>query len=148
MPNLGELRVILIDKNDRQHQSHAVVLCLRKLLEPLQSNGIVLKVVEVPPGPPVLCTLVAEVYAQPFVDKQIHMQAALEVIKRMQQEPYVVEVDSSMSAQQQVARFVVDKQKAALSDISTTEVNQTIIIPISISNCPLSESLKGLNQDA
>ncbi|MFT5675410.1 MAG: multidrug efflux pump subunit AcrB, partial [Paraglaciecola sp.] len=131
MANLGELRVILIDKNDRQHQSHAVVLRLRKLLEPLQSNGIVLKVVEVPPGPPVLSTLVAEVYAEPFVNKQIHMQAAREVIKRMLQEPYVVEVDSSMSARQQVARFVVDKQKAALSGISTTDVNQTITMGVS-----------------
>jgi multidrug efflux pump subunit AcrB len=131
MPNLGELRIILIDKDDRQHQSHGVVLRLRKLLEPLQTNGIVLKVVEVPPGPPVLSTLVAEIYAEPFVDKQTHINAALEVIKRMQQEPFVVEVDSSMSAQQQVARFVVDKQKAALSGISTSDVNQTIAIGVS-----------------
>lgn len=131
MPNLGELRIILIDKEDRQHQSHGVVLRLRKLLKPLQTNGIVLKVVEVPPGPPVLSTLVAEVYADPFVDKQTHRQAALAVIKRMQQEPHVVEVDSSMSAPQQVARFVVDKQKAALSGISTTDVNQTITMGVS-----------------
>jgi multidrug efflux pump subunit AcrB len=131
MPNLGELRVILIDKKARQHQSHAVVLRLRKLLDPLQTNGIVLKVVEVPPGPPVLSTLVAEVYAEPFVDKQTHIQAALEVIERMQQEPHVVEIDSSMTARQQVARFVVDKQKAALSGISTTDVNQTIRVGVS-----------------
>ena len=131
MPNLGELRIILIDKQDRQHQSHSVVLRLRKLLEPLQTSGIVLKVVEVPPGPPVLSTLVAEVYADPFVDKQTHMQAALEVVKRMQQEPFVVEVDSSMSAPQKIVRFVVDKQKAALSGISSTDVNQTITMGVS-----------------
>jgi multidrug efflux pump subunit AcrB len=130
MPNQGELRIILIDKNDRQHQSHGVVLRLRKLLETLQTDGVVLKVVEVPPGPPVLSTLVAEVYADPFIDKQNHRQAAQNVIKRFQQEPLVVEVDSSMSAQHQVARFVVDKQKAALSGISTKDVNQTIALGV------------------
>jgi multidrug efflux pump subunit AcrB len=130
-PNLAELRVMLIDKTKREHQSHGVVLRLRKLLEPLQSEAIIIKVVEIPPGPPVLSTLVAEIYAEPFVDTQTHMLAAQTVIKRLKQEPHVVEVDSSMNAEQQVLRFVVDKQKAALSGISTTDVNQSIDLGVS-----------------
>jgi len=61
-PNMAELRVTLIDKELREHQSHGVVLRLRKLLGPLNVKGIVIRVIEVPPGPPVLSTLVAEVY--------------------------------------------------------------------------------------
>ncbi|MFT4995061.1 MAG: multidrug efflux pump subunit AcrB, partial [Paraglaciecola sp.] len=131
MPNLAELRVILIDKSQREHQSHAVVLRLRKLLEPLQGDNIVIKVVEVPPGPPVLSTLVAEIVAEPFVDSLSHIQAAQTIIKRLKQEPHVVEVDSSISAEQEVRRFIVDKQKAALSGISTTDVNQSIRLGVS-----------------
>jgi multidrug efflux pump subunit AcrB len=131
MPNLAELRVILLDKTQREHQSHGVVLRLRKLLTHLQSEDIVIKVVEVPPGPPVLSTLVAEVYAEPFVDNQSHVQAAHNIIERLKQEPHVVEVDSSISSEQEVLRFIVDKQKAALSGISTTDVNQSIQLGVS-----------------
>jgi multidrug efflux pump subunit AcrB len=129
-PNLGELRITLIDKDLRQHQSHAVVLRLRKLLAPLQSTDTVLKVIEVPPGPPVLSTLVAEIYADPFVEKQTHIRGARNVIQRLKQEPHVVEVDSTLHTPQKIARFVVDKQKAALSGISTIDINQTVAIGV------------------
>lgn len=130
-PNLAELRITLIDKQTRQHQSHAVVLRLRELLVPLQTKDRVLKVVEVPPGPPVLSTLVAEVYAQPFIDNLTHREAARQTIERLKQEPHVVEVDSSMTAPHEILRFVMDKQKAALSGISTLAVNQTIGMAVS-----------------
>ena len=125
-PNLAELRLLLIDKSLREHQSHAVVLRLRELLAPLQGAETSIKVVEVPPGPPVLSTLVAEVYADPFVDQQTHIQAALNVKQRLEQEAFVVEVDSSMTAPQPLLRFVTDKQKAALSGISTQDINTTV----------------------
>jgi hypothetical protein len=65
-PHLADLRLTLVDKADREHQSHAVVLRLREVLAPLNDNGVSIKVVEVPPGPPVLSTLVAEVQADPI----------------------------------------------------------------------------------
>ena len=130
-PNLAELRMVLIDKTQREHQSHAIVLRLRELLEPLQSETTTIKIVEVPPGPPVLSTLVAEIYAEPFVDDKTHMQAAQTIIKRFKQEPLVVEVDSSLSDLHTLKRFAVDKQKAALSGISTTDVNHTIELAVS-----------------
>ncbi|QDP00824.1 efflux RND transporter permease subunit [Thalassotalea sp. PS06] len=128
--HLGDIRVVLIDKEERQHQSHGVVLRLRQLLAPLQTDDISIKVVEVPPGPPVMSTLVTEVYAEPLVDKDIHYQAANKVKARLEQEAHVVEVDSSMIASQQISRFVIDKQKAALSGISTQEVNQALAIAV------------------
>ncbi|TRX57498.1 efflux RND transporter permease subunit [Thalassomonas sp. M1454] len=132
-PRLADLRLTLVDKSLRQHQSHGVVLRLRKLLEPLHlgTNDIVIKVVEVPPGPPVLSTLVAEVYATPFVSQETHNQAAQQVMQRFKQEAHVVEVDSSLVAKQEVQRFIIDKQKAALSGISTLDANTALAVAVS-----------------
>jgi multidrug efflux pump subunit AcrB len=129
-PNQAEVRLILVDKAQREHQSHGVVLRLRELLTPLQGLNTHIKVVEVPPGPPVLSTLVAEVYAEPFVDLATQQQAAKVLMQRLAKEPYVVEIDSSMTAPQDIARFVVDKQKAALSGISTADINQTLDLAV------------------
>jgi multidrug efflux pump subunit AcrB len=129
-PNQAEVRLILLDKADREHQSHGVVLRLRELLAPLQGLNTHIKVVEVPPGPPVLSTLVAEVYAEPFVDLATQQQAARTLMQRLAKEPYVVEIDSSMTATQDIARFVVDKQKAALSGISTADINQSLDLAV------------------
>lgn len=129
-PNQAEVRLILVDKAEREHQSHGVVLRLRELLTPLQGLNTHIKVVEVPPGPPVLSTLVAEIYAEPFVDLATQQQAAKVLMQRLAKEPFVVEIDSSMTATQDIARFVVDKQKAALSGISTADINQTLDIAV------------------
>jgi multidrug efflux pump subunit AcrB len=129
-PYQAEVRLILVDKAEREHQSHGVVLRLREQLASLQGNNTHIKVVEVPPGPPVLSTLVAEVYAEPFVDLATQQQAAKILMQRLANEPYVVEIDSSMTAKQEIKRFVVDKQKAALSGISTTDINQTVALAV------------------
>ncbi|TMP76834.1 AcrB/AcrD/AcrF family protein, partial [Pseudoalteromonas phenolica] len=57
--HLAELRVLLVDKREREHQSHAIVMRLREKLQPFNQTLTQVKVVEVPPGPPVLSTLVA-----------------------------------------------------------------------------------------
>lgn len=126
--NLAELRVLLVDKSERDHQSHGVVMRLREQLAMLATDGIVIKVVEVPPGPPVLSTLVAEVYRDAFVDEQTHSHAALQLAARLQQESHVVEVDTSMVAPSPLQRFVTNKTKAALSAISTQNISQTLSI--------------------
>jgi len=129
-PNFAELRITLLDKALRQHQSHSVVLRLRELLAPLQQDNLSLKVVEVPPGPPVLSTLVAEIYAQPFVSPQVHQSAALGLMARLKSEAHVVEVDSSINSEQLIWRFVTDKQKAALSGISTIDINNALAVAV------------------
>lgn len=130
-PNLAELRITLLDKTEREHQSHGIVLRLRELLAVLQQQDLVLKVIEVPPGPPVLSTFVAEIYAEPFVSQQVHQEAALSLMSRLRSEAQVVEIDSSMTSEQGVWRFVTDKQKAALSGISTGEINQALSVATS-----------------
>ncbi len=125
-PHLADIRLTLVDKSDREHQSHAVVLRLREALQPLLTGGVQIKVVEVPPGPPVLSTLVAELYAEdlaPYADLQ---QAAAVLMQRLAREPHVVDVDSTVEAPQQRLRFVTDKPKAALSGVATEDINTTL----------------------
>ena len=127
-PYYADLRVTLIDKTLREHQSHGVVLRLREILAPLNTGGAVIKVVEVPPGPPVLSTLVAELYGSKITPYSDLEDAAQTVKQRLEREPFVVEVDTSVAGEQRVARFVVDKQKAALSGVSTEDVNSTLLM--------------------
>ncbi|MGB0938602.1 MAG: efflux RND transporter permease subunit [Colwellia sp.] len=128
MPNTADMRVVLIDKTEREHQSHGVVLRMRALLRPLNSDGINIKVVEVPPGPPVMSTLVAEIYGDEYTSYEELRLAAKAVENRLKLEPHVVEVDSSVADNQQRLRFILDKKKAALSGIATTDVNQALAV--------------------
>ncbi|PCH96387.1 MAG: acriflavine resistance protein B [Gammaproteobacteria bacterium] len=132
-PYLADLRIILLDKTQREHQSHAIVLRLREHLKALNTSltlekVVNIKVVEVPPGPPVLSTLVAELYGDEFTQYSELQQAASLVEKRLKQEPYVVEVDSTVGDNQSNLRFITDKTKAALSGISTQDINQTLAV--------------------
>jgi len=121
-PHLADIRLTLAEKGQREHQSHAVLLRLRKMLEPLNTNGVSVKVVEVPPGPPVLSTVTVEVYGETLTPYENQRKAAGMIMDRLSQEPFVVEVDSSVEADQKRWRFAVDKEKAALSGISTEDV--------------------------
>jgi len=127
-PHMADLRIILLDKTAREHQSHAIVLRLRQHLAALSTNGVKIKVVEVPPGPPVLSTLVAELYGDEFTQYSELQQAASIVEHRLKLEPHVVEVDSTVGNDQPKFRFVSDKIKAALSGISTANINQVLAV--------------------
>ncbi|MCK5828890.1 MAG: efflux RND transporter permease subunit [Methylococcales bacterium] len=121
-PQLADLRITLAPRQEREHNSHAVLLRLRKLLEPLNIDGTSIKVVEVPPGPPVLSTVVAEIYGDSLTDYQKQRETASIVMDRLKQEPFVVEVDSTVEADQTLWRFKTDKEKAMLSGISTQDI--------------------------
>ncbi len=132
-PYLADLRVLLLDKNLREHQSHAIVLRMREHLASLNNelahnSDIKIRVVEVPPGPPVLSTLVAEIYGNEFTQYSGLQEAASLVEQRLKIEPFVVDVDSTVGGAQTQLRFVSDKTKAALSGISTASINQTIAV--------------------
>ena len=126
--HMADLRLTLVDKDLREHQSHAVVLRLRQLLEPINVDGISIKVVEVPPGPPVMSTLVAEVYGEWLTPYKLQQEAAQTLMARLEREPYVVETDSTVQAPQQRLRFITDKQKAALSGVATDDINNTLLM--------------------
>ncbi len=128
--HFAELRVLLKDKDQRSHQSHGVVLRLRDLLAPFNQAGVEVKVVEVPPGPPVLSTLVAEVYADEWVDNRTHQAAAKQVAARFKQEPFVTEVTTSISDPQTRWQFKVDQQKAALAGVSKADIAAVVRVAL------------------
>jgi len=122
-PELGELRVGLLPKFQRRHQSHEVALRIRDLLGPLarECNATV-KVVELPPGPPVLATVVAEVRGPEDASPAELDSAAQVVAQRLSNEPGVVDVDTSAEAAPPEVRYEIDHEKAALHgvDAATT----------------------------
>jgi len=126
-PNVADLRVNLLPRQRRAMESHAIILRLRRDVAAIaRVTGANLKLVEVPPGPPVLATLVAEVYGQPY-HRYADLSAAAKTVRaQMAQEPGVVDVDDSVAADQSKLSFVVDREKAALNGVSTEDVAQTL----------------------
>jgi multidrug efflux pump subunit AcrB len=130
-PELGELRVGLLPKTERQHQSHQIALRVRELLLPAATAaGATLKVVELPPGPPVLATLVAEVRGPVDASPQELDDATASLAQRLRQEPGVVDVDTSVEARPAELRYNLDHEKAALHGIdaaTTAEALRTAV---------------------
>ncbi|GAB4338891.1 MAG: efflux RND transporter permease subunit [Candidatus Abyssubacteria bacterium] len=126
-PHLADIRINLVGKRKRQQQSHAIGLRLRDDLQKIADrNGAVLSIVEVPPGPPVIATLVAEIYAEPVFSYEDIRGAAQEVRDRMKQIHRVVEVDDSIEADQTRYTYILDKEKASLNGITTADVARTL----------------------
>ncbi|MGE5181133.1 MAG: efflux RND transporter permease subunit [Acidobacteriota bacterium] len=124
--NVADIQVDLLDKSDRHAQSHAIATRVREHILPIATKyGARIKVAEVPPGPPVLETLVAEIYG-PDYDRQIAV--ARQVRELMEKTPGVVDVDWYVEDDQPKARLIVDKEKAALDGISEAEVVHTLAI--------------------
>jgi multidrug efflux pump subunit AcrB len=128
MPYQADLRLTLLDKTERAHQSHGVVLRLRELLAAYNKDGVLVRVVEVPPGPPVLSTLVAELYGDKLTPYEDIQAAAMKAKDRLEKEPFVVEVDTTVEDEQGKVRYVLDKTLASLSGISSVEANQALLI--------------------
>jgi multidrug efflux pump subunit AcrB len=125
--NVGDIRVNLARKDERAQQSHALVLRLRHDLDRIaRKYGANIKLVEVPPGPPVISTITAEVYGLPYHSHADIIWAAKIVRWRLEKEAGVVDVDDTVEADQIKLTFVTDKEKAALNGVSTEEVAQTM----------------------
>lgn len=130
-PNRGDLRVNLIPKEERSSQSHAIVLRLRNGLEQVaKRHGARIKVVEVPPGPPVLSTLVAEVYSRSGQTYAELKADARHVRGLFDKEPGVVDVDDTFEAERPRDVFRVDKEKASLNGITTEQIANTLRIAV------------------
>ncbi|MGB2986299.1 MAG: efflux RND transporter permease subunit, partial [Phycisphaerae bacterium] len=122
-PNVADIRVNLVQKHDRVQQSHGLTLRLRNdLAEIADRRGANIKLVEMPPGPPVISTITAEVYGQPYHTYEEIIEAARWVRERLEVEPAVVDVDDTIEADQTRLRFVLDKEKASLSGITDEQV--------------------------
>jgi multidrug efflux pump subunit AcrB len=126
-PHQADLRVKLVAAETREHQSHAIVLRMREALQEFNTDQVKIKVIEVPPGPPVLSTLTAEIYGDTLTPYPLLRDAARTVEKRLEHEAHVVEIDSTVEHLPELWRFIVDKPKAALSGIATEDINTTLL---------------------
>ncbi|MCJ7500832.1 efflux RND transporter permease subunit [bacterium] len=122
--NLADIQVNFVEKNERSAQSHDLAKQLRpRLTEIAEQNGAKVKVAEIPPGPPVLSTLVAEIYGP---DSERQIEIARDIRKIFEETPGVVDVDWYVEDQQPRLVFEVDKEKAALSGVATEDVARTL----------------------
>ncbi len=122
--NVADIQINLAPKDERKRQSHNLAKILRPEIQKIalrhQAN---VKVAEIPPGPPVLQTLVAEVYGSNY-EEQIAIAKEIRAI--FEKTDGVVDVDWYVEDDQVKYQFIVDKEKAALSGISTEQVNITL----------------------
>lgn len=133
--HLAELRINFVAKKNRRQQSHAIGLRVRDELTALaRKQGAVLKIVELPPGPPVLSSLVAEVYGRPDYTYDDLLVAAETVAERFRREPGVADVDTITEAPIDKWVFMTDQEKAALAGISVQEIASTVRLALNGSN--------------
>ncbi|MGZ8238355.1 MAG: efflux RND transporter permease subunit [Methylobacter sp.] len=124
---LGEVRVNLLPKDGREQQSHEIALRIRPEIERIgKKYGANLKIVELPPGPPVIASLVAEIYGPPEAGMADLIAVSKRVRADMEKTEGVVDVDDFSEAPHDMVHFQLDKEKAALSGVSVTEVAQTL----------------------
>ncbi len=125
-PNVADIQVNLVGKGERSQQSHAIAGRIRpKVAAIAAKHGASVAVAEVPPGPPVLQTLVAEIYGP---DDETRLALARRVRSIMEKSEGVVDIDWYVEARQPKVRYVVDKEKAALSGINENDIAQALQI--------------------
>ncbi len=126
--NVADLQINLVPKSDRKAQSHDIARRVRpRVAEIAAKFGARVAVAEVPPGPPVLQTLVAEIYGP---TEENRLALAQKVIDIFHSTPGVVDTDWYIEADQPKDEFVIDKEKAALHGISAETISQTLKIAV------------------
>ncbi|MBX7257446.1 MAG: efflux RND transporter permease subunit [Candidatus Hydrogenedentes bacterium] len=127
-PNVADIHVNLAPKEDRDRQSHDIAKEVRPVLHEIAKQyGARIKVAEAPPGPPVLQTLVAEVYGP---DYKRQMEVARQIRDIFDSTDGVVDVDWYVEDDQPKYRLNIDKEKAALSGVSAEQITQTLSVAL------------------
>ena len=122
--DVGDLQVNLVGKHDRKAQSHAIATRVRPALQQIgQRFGANIKVVEVPPGPPVLSPIVAEIYGPEAAGRQELAKAVRAVFEKT---PGIVDVDDSSIAAAPKTLLLVDRQKAAMLGVPQQVIVTTL----------------------
>jgi multidrug efflux pump subunit AcrB len=123
-PDVADIQVNLVAKGDRKQQSHEIAKRVRAQLKAVADRySARIEVVEVPPGPPVLSTLVAEIYG-PNYERQ--RQLALKIREIFEKTPGVVDVDWYMEGAQLRYMLTADQEKAALNGIQVVQINRAL----------------------
>ena len=126
--HFADIRVNLVDKEERKTSSEKLVLKIRPDITKLaREYGANIKLVEDPPGPPVRATVMAEIYG-PDYNKQREIAADIRVL--FAKTDQVVDIDDSVKEKQDKYQLIVDKEKAALMGISTEQIVQTLRISV------------------
>ncbi len=139
-PHVADIQVNLLGKHARKAQSHDIAKRVRPRVTAIaEKYGARVAVAEVPPGPPVLQTLVAEIYGPTDEARRALAEKLIEIFKRTRG---VVDVDRYIEADQPKTRFVIDKEKAALHGISAEMIAATLRlaaggVPIDLVHQPL-----------
>jgi len=123
-PQQGELQVNLTAKTERARSSHEIAIDVRKRLEGLiRSEGTVIKVVEVPPGPPVISTLLAEIYGP---DPESRRQLARDVRAIFKEIPFIVDDDDSFGIASPRLRISIEQDDLEFHKVEQSDVYDTI----------------------
>jgi multidrug efflux pump subunit AcrB len=123
-PHLGDIQVNLTDKHQRTRKSHSIALAARELMAPIGKRvGANVKVVEVPPGPPVLAPLVAEIYGLEYTRQ---LAVAREVRQAFEATADIVDIDDTQDAAQTKWLVTVDRARAAQLGVEQASIVQAI----------------------
>ncbi|MBX3428374.1 MAG: efflux RND transporter permease subunit [Hyphomonadaceae bacterium] len=123
-PELGDLQVTLAPRHDRDRASHAIALDMRERLSALTvPEGTAVRVVEVPPGPPVISTLLAEIYGP---DAETRRAVAGEVRRIFDSVPYIVDIDDSYGQQRPRLRLTPDRAQLEYFGVSEQNVLDSV----------------------
>ncbi|MGE3247940.1 MAG: efflux RND transporter permease subunit, partial [Beijerinckiaceae bacterium] len=123
-PQMGDIQLSLKPKGERKRASHDIALDIRKRISVLQfPEGSSVKVVEPPPGPPVLATLLAEIYGP---DAETRRAVAAKVRDIFKSIPFIVDVDDSFGVQQQRTRIVTVEDELDFNKVDHRDIFDTI----------------------
>jgi multidrug efflux pump subunit AcrB len=123
-PWQGDIAVQLLDKEDRKRSSHEVATAVREQLEPLaRAAGARLTIAETPPGPPVLASMVAEIYG-PSAETRRHL--ASDLMQMLSATPDIADINTFMEYSHQEAVFEIDQQRASMYGISVEDINREV----------------------
>ncbi len=127
--NMADIQVNLVEKGDRSEQSHDIARRVRpRIQEIAHKHNARVKIAEVPPGPPVLATLVAEIYGPDYAQQ---IEVARKIRDIFDQTPGVVDSDWLVEDDQIVYAMVIDKEKAALTGVNAQQLVQTLRLALS-----------------
>ena len=127
--NVGDLQVNLVDKHERKRQSHEIARALRPALDAVgQRHGASVKVIEVPPGPPVLSPLVAEIYGPDYARSRT---IALALEKRFRNTDGIVDIDTSVESTAPRETLVVDRARAARLGVPQSAIADALAAGVS-----------------
>ena len=123
-PQQGDLQVNFVPKSERSRESHDLALEVRKRLSTLpKPEGTVLRVVEIPPGPPVMATLLAEVYGP---DEATRREAARKIEMAFRSVDFIHDVDDTFYTPAPRERFLIDQDKLEFHGVGQQAVYDTI----------------------